>query len=204
MTAAGPRVALVGCGILRAEIDALIARNGWIVETRLLGAALHDDPPALARALEAALGGAPRPCVLVGYGACSPGLDALVARRGAIRLAGDNCVAQLLGEGRYHDALADGAYFLLERWARDWPRAMPRTFGPKLSVLREIFHVDRRYLLALETPCSSDFHAAAERAARDADLPLRWARAPLEPLEAALGDALARARATTDLREVAR
>jgi hypothetical protein len=200
----GTRIALVGCGILRAEIDALVERNDWPVDTKLLGAALHDDPLALARALEAVLARTAGPCVLVGYGACSPGFDALVARRGAIRLGGENCLAQLLGEARYHDALADGAYFLLERWARDWPRAMPRTFGKKLSVLREILHVDRRYLLAIETPCSGDFREAAERAARDADLPLRWTQVGLEPLERAIGDALAWARARAgDAREVA-
>jgi hypothetical protein len=198
MSAVAARLALVGCGILRAEIEAIVARNRWPLDTKLLGAALHEDPPALARALEAALGRAQGPRLLVGYGACSPGFDALVARHGAIRLAGENCLAQLLGEARYHEAIADGAYFLLERWARDWPRAMPRAFGPKLSVLREILHVDRRYLLAVETPCSGDFRAAAEQAARDADLPLRWTHAALEPLERAIRAAMHAAQERAD------
>jgi hypothetical protein len=193
MTHAPAPMTLVGCGILRAEVEALVAKNGWDVEVKWLGAALHDEPVTLARAHDAALGRARRPCVLVGYGACAAGADALVARHGVVRLEGENCLAQLLGEERYHEAIADGAYFLLERWARDWPRAMPRNFGPRLSVLREIFHVDRRYLLALETPCSGDYREAAEHAGRDVDLPVRWLRVTLDTLEAGLSRAMARA-----------
>jgi hypothetical protein len=188
------RVAVIGCGILRDEIEALRGELALDVDLKLLGAGLHEDPLRLGVAFDAALARASRPCVVIGYGACSPRLERRLDEPGIVRLSGDNCLAQLLGEARYRDELSAGAYFLLPRWARDWPEVRARAFGPRLSVLREILHVDRRYLLAIETPCGRDFRDDAERVARDVALPLRWTSVSLAPLGRALGAAVERAR----------
>ena len=66
-----------------------------------------------------------------------------------------------------------------------------KAFGTNLAVVREIFHSSHRFMLAVRTPCSGDFTAAAEAAARFVDLPLRWMDADLAHLEAVLSEALA-------------
>jgi hypothetical protein len=58
--------------------------------------------------------------------------------------------------------------------------------------MREIVCGDRRYLLAVRTPCSADFAVEAKSAADTVGLPLRWVEATLDHLERALSDAIER------------
>lgn len=88
--------------------------------------------------------------------------------------------------------LEKGAYFLLEDWALTWEPMITACFGMNMTVIREIFHSSHQYLLALKTPCNSDFIEAAEAAARFVDLPLQWMDVELEHLESVLADAIQR------------
>ena len=65
-------------------------------------------------------------------------------------------------------------------------------FGKNLAVVREIFHSSHKLIIAIRTPCSTDFTAAAESAARFVDLPLQWLDVNLDHLESVLADAIAR------------
>lgn len=99
---------------------------------------------------------------------------------------GCNCVARLLGPEIYRRECAAGALFLLEGWARDWPRWARATFGADGAVLRELLQVDHRYLLGVRTPCSGDFRAEAAAVAQRTGLPVRWLDVGLTDLAAAL------------------
>jgi len=106
------------------------------------------------------------------------------------RTHGQNCIVMLLGYDHFMQELSKGAYFLLEDWALTWEPMITECFGNNISVIREIFHSSHKYILALRTPCSNDFTAAAEKAAAFIDLPLHWLEIDLNELETVMADAI--------------
>ncbi len=184
---------LVGCGILHKEVDTLIAKNGWPLETRYLPSALHNYLGRLSSSLLASLSEEDRKAreTLVLYGACHPLMEKILANHHTVRTAGQNCIVQLLGYERFMAELEQGAYFLLEDWALSWEPMITAAFGSNLGVVREIFHSSHKVMVAIRTPCSGPFTEAAEAAAHFVDLPLRWLEVDLQHLEAVMKDALA-------------
>lgn len=185
---------LVGCGILRKEIDYLVQRNGWHIETQFLHSALHNYFDRLANELNATLQQDENngKDTVVFYGACHPQMDGILQRHHTLRTEGQNCIVMLLGYPLFMEELGKGAYFLLEDWAMTWEPMITEVFGKNAAVVREIFHSSHKYMLAIRTPCSSDFQKAAELAAQFVDLPLQWLDADLEHLQTVLADAIAR------------
>ena len=104
---------------------------------------------------------------------------------------GCNCVARLLGPETFRRESEAGALFLLEGWARQWPRWARATFGTDGPVLRELLQADHRYVLGVRTPCSGDFLAEAAAIGRRVGLPVRWIDVRLQDLAAALAPAAA-------------
>jgi hypothetical protein len=187
---------MAGCGILRKEVEFRIARNGWNVETEFLDSALHNYLKRLSSELDVALERdeqAGRDTVVF-YGSCHPQMDNILQHHHTLRTHGQNCIVMLLGYERFMEELAKGAYFLLEDWALTWEPMLTQAFGNNREVLREIFHGGHKYMIAIRTPCSSDFTAAAEAAAAYVDLPLQWLDVGLEHLESVLADAIDRKR----------
>lgn len=185
---------MVGCGILHKEVDFLIAKNGWQVETQYLDSALHNYLGQLAEQLNTALTvdeNAGRETVVF-YGCCHPQMDGILDQHHTLRTQGQNCIVMLLGYEKFMAELAKGAYFLLEDWALTWEPMITAAFGNKLAVVREIFHSSHKFIIAIRTPCSGDFQAAAESAAAFVDLPLVWLEVDLSHLEAVLAEAIAR------------
>lgn len=185
---------MVGCGILHKEVDTLIAKNAWNVETEFLDSALHNYLNRLAKELDGALTSeelAGRDTVVF-YGSCHPQMDSILQQHHTLRTQGQNCIVMLLGYELFMAELAKGAYFLLEDWALTWEPMLTQAFGNNREVLREIFHSSHKYMIAIRTPCSGDFKAAAEAAAAYVDLPLRWLDVGLEHLESVLADAIFR------------
>lgn len=181
---------LIGCGILAREVRALIRKNRWYLQTVLLDSDLHNDYCSLERALESSLSAHQANRTVVFYGCCHPRIDEIVAGAATVRTQGQNCIEMLLGHEVFTAQLQAGAYFLVEAWARNWQRVVTHAFGTtNPDVIRAIFHEDRRYLLALRTPCTGDFTEAAEEAGRIADLPVQWMDVSLDHLEHTLRDA---------------
>jgi hypothetical protein len=192
--AARKPICMVGCGILHKEVDFLIRKNGWNVETHFLNSALHNYLNRLASQLEVALDFNERKGreTIVFYGSCHPLMDRMLSSHGTIRTQGQNCIVMLIGIDRFMEDLAKGAYFLLEDWALTWEPMLIEAFGNKPAVIREIFHSSHKYVVAIRTPCSADFTAAAEAAARFVDLPLEWMEVNLDHLESVLAEAIQR------------
>ncbi|MBI4694525.1 MAG: DUF1638 domain-containing protein [Gammaproteobacteria bacterium] len=193
MSGGAHKTVLIGCGILHKEVDWLIAKNGWQIETHYLQSALHNYfdrlYAELDRGLTAETLAGKRTIVL--YGACHPAMDKLLNAHHTFRTAGQNCIVMLLGYERFMEELGRGAYFLLEDWALTWEPMITACFGTNLAVVREIFHSSHKYIAAVRTPCSTDFTAAAEAAARFIDLPLVWMDADLAHLEQVVAGAIA-------------
>ncbi|ATG91910.1 DUF1638 domain-containing protein [Methylomonas koyamae] len=189
-----PALTLVGCGILRKEVDRLIEKNHWNVHTHYLNSALHNYLNRLSTELNQALEEREKlgEKTVVFYGSCHPLMENYLEGHHTCRTQGQNCIVMLLGYERFMQELEQGAYFLLEDWALTWEPMITACFGNNNAVVREIFHSSHKYILALRTPCNSDFTSAAEAAARFVDLPLRWQDVDLSHLELVLTDAIQR------------
>jgi len=183
---------LVGCAILHNEVDYLIKKNNWNIETHYLNSALHNYFNRLSSELNEALDEEQQKGndTLVFYGACHPQMKGLLEEHKTCRTHGQNCVVMLLGYEYFMQELSKGAYFLLEDWALSWEPMITECFGNNISVIREIFHSSHKYFLALRTPCTGDFTAAAEKAAAFVDLPLHWLDVDLHELEEVMAEAI--------------
>lgn len=186
------RCMLLGCGILAKEVDYLIRKNGWAMESDWLDSSLHVNFEALAAALQEGLERHRDRNVVVFYGCCHPHMDKMLDAASTLRTEGQNCVEMLLGPDKFMEELSNGAFFLLEDWALRWDEAIGKTFGDNPDVVREIFQLSNKYLLCIRTPCSGDFSRQAEYVGRKVGLPLHWMDADLQSLETTLRTALQR------------
>lgn len=195
----GPPTVIVGCGILHKEVEYLINKNGWQVETQFLASSLHNYFDKLYTQLDAALQADDLKGreTIVFYGSCHPLMDRVLQQHRTLRTEGQNCIVMLLGYESFMEGLGQGAYYLLEDWALSWQPMITECFGGNIQVIREIFHSSHKFMLAIRTPCSGNFAEAAEAAARFVDLPLRWVDVNLDHLEAVLADAISRKREFT-------
>ena len=177
---------LVGCGILKKEINWLIKKNNWRLDTFFLDSTLHINFEKLQKNLSSALKKHSDKNTFVFYGECHPLIENILRDANTFRTAGQNCVDILLGNKVFTKELSDGAFFLLEDWATRWDYICKKTFGDNKEIVRQIFREDRKYILALRTPCSGDFSKEAGIMAWHVDLPLRWMNVELDSLESVL------------------
>lgn len=187
-----PQLTMIGCGILRNEVDFLIKKNGWNVHTHYLDSALHNYLNRLSKELNEALKESEShgEKTVVFYGGCHPLMENYLEEHQTCRTRGQNCIVMLLGYELFMQELEKGAYFLLEDWALTWEPMITACFGANTQVVREIFHSSHKYILALRTPRNGDFTQAAEAAASFVDLPLHWMDVTLDHLESVLADAI--------------
>ena len=181
---------LVGCGILEKEIKHLVEKNEWPLATRFLCSSLHVDFDKLAESLTGSLAKLPPDRTITFYGTCHPRMAAILRENHSIRTRGQNCVEILLGKEVFTRELGQGAFFLMEDWARNWETITTKAFGPHPEVRNEIFREEHKYFLAIRTPLSADFSAEAEAISSEVGLPLKWMDVGLEFLEEALSEAL--------------
>jgi hypothetical protein len=181
---------LVGCGIFKAEIEFLRAKNHWPFDTDFLPPSLHIDFKALQTQLCAALDcHLQRECVVF-YGACHPLMEQLLDKYHIIRSEGQNCIAMLLGQERFMAELEQGAFFLLDDWVQNWDAVILKTFGNHPQVTKEIFQQQHRYLLCVNTPCSKDFMIQAQAIGQNLGLPVKSITVSLDFLETTLENLL--------------
>lgn len=183
---------LIGCGILRAEVLFLIAKNRWRVDTVFLPSALHVDFSLLEDSLRKALALHPDRRKIVFYGTCHPLMDSLLGGGAVVRTEGQNCIDMLLGRERFMRELASGAFFLLEDWAEHWEQVIYPVFGSNPAAIKALFSSEHTRLLAIRTPCSADFTDKARVVADITGLPLEWTDVTLDHLELCLKTSLER------------
>lgn len=187
-------VVMVGCGILHKEVNFLIQKNGWNVETQFLASSLHNYFDRLYSELNEALAedDAQGRETVVFYGACHPRIDDILTTHHTHRTQGQNCIVMLLGFEVFMEELSKGAYFLVEDWALTWEPMLTECFGKNVTVVREIFGSSHKMIMGLRTPCSTDFTDAAQAAADFVGLPLVWRDVSLDHLELVLAQAIAK------------
>ncbi|MDF1567114.1 MAG: DUF1638 domain-containing protein, partial [Spirochaetaceae bacterium] len=119
---------LVGCGILKDEIEQVLRERQWNMERVFLDSSLHVDLDKLAHGLGRILGNGEHRNIVC-YGTCHPQMEVLMAKSGSRRTAVQNCVELILGSAAFNKHLADGAFFLFEDWALNWNRVTEPVFG---------------------------------------------------------------------------
>lgn len=182
---------LISCGILKNEVQNIIAKHQWPIQTRFLDSSLHIDLEKLSTALSRSLskGGSSK---LVLYGTCHPDMDNILASFRAKKIPGQNCVEFLLGRERFTKELASGAFFLFEDWAVRWEKISFQYFG-NWEIMQEIFQSAHQYILCIRTPCSGNFEAFADQVSHRTGLPLVWEDVDLDQLESVLKNNLFKA-----------
>lgn len=185
---------IIGCGILKKEIQFLVEKNGWQLETSFLPSGLHVDFDRLQYGLEKCLNAHAEESAFVFYGACHPRMDQILDASHVIRTPGQNCVDIYLGHDMFCRELEQGAFFLFEDWALHWKEIIGNVMPGDPEIMRTIFRSAHKYLLAIRTPCSGDFRAEAGAVGDMTSLELRWVDVGLEHLEATLAATLDRAK----------
>ena len=89
------RTAVIACGALSVDIDAVSAERGWLVDVHPLPPLLHNHPERIAAAVEARVAElAPRyDRIAIAYADCGTygALDEVCRRLGLERLGGSHC-----------------------------------------------------------------------------------------------------------------
>lgn len=181
---------LIGCGILKKEVEYIIANNHWELDTFFLDSALHVDFQKLYAALESALNRFLERDMLIFYGTCHPHLDALITHYAARRINVQNCIEILLGKERFSQELASGAFFLLEDWVDRWNYITRKAMGDNIEGIHMILRDEHNYFLAIRTPLSGNFMEQAHIIGREVGLPVKWLEVSLEHMEKVLQSVL--------------
>lgn len=177
------KIMLTGCGILKKEIEMLIRKNKWNIETRFICSSLHIDFDQLEKALIGSLKKQKQQNKIVFYGTCHPRMDEIISDNNTKRTTGQNCVEILLGKKLFTEKLRSGAFFLMEDWAKRWDIVSQKAFGAKKNLMKEIFQQEHKYLLCVKTPVSGDFIADATKVSENVGLPIKWLNVNLQRLE---------------------
>lgn len=179
-------VPMVGCGILKKEIDFLIQKNSWSTDVIYLPSSLHIDFEKLDISMHRAaqqLQSDNSQELAVVYGMCHPLINSFMQEMKGHRTEGQNCVELLLGKELFSSYLSQGGFFLMEDWACHWDNVVYKAFGENPEIIREIFSEEHSFLLCIRTPVSKDFSSEAEAVSKKTGLPLRWIDITLNHLE---------------------
>ena len=192
-----PRTASVGivaCGALAREIRAVIAANRFAhVTVRYLPAKLHNSPAHIPAALDEVLGEMARECttLFAAYGDCGTagGIDRVLKKHGATRLAGAHCYEFFAGSDMFnalHDA-EPGTFYLTDYLTRQFDTLVYKPLGlDQHPELRDAYFGNYTRLLYLAQSADAGLEAKARRAADRLGLRFEMINTGLATLEAAL------------------
>lgn len=154
-------LAIITCGILRDEIEAVIRQRELDYPILFLSPAPCIDYGNLEKQLIALLKRAARTAdrTLVVIGKCHPDIDRLLAGYGASRLSMANCFEALLGAPRMKEILREtNTFFTSPSWLKHWRRAFKKGMKWDVVDVRQNFGVYERILIldAGVTPYSDE------------------------------------------------
>jgi hypothetical protein len=191
---AGPRRLVVACGAVAREVLAVVRLNGWThVDVRCLPAALHNEPRAIAGAVDATLRelASGYDAVFVAYADCGTGgaLDAVLDRHGVERLPGAHCYAFYAGAAAWDELQEEepGTFYLTDFLVRHFDALVIRGLGlDRHPELRDDVFGNYRRLVYLAQTDDRTLVARAEAAAERLGLAFELRRTGYGALQPAL------------------
>jgi hypothetical protein len=191
---AEPSRLIIACGAVAREVLAVVRLNGWThVEVRCLPANLHNEPHAIAGAVDKLLRelAAGYDAVFVAYADCGTAgaLDAVLDEHGVARLPGAHCYAFYAG-GTAWDELQEeepGTFYLTDFLVRHFDALVIRGLGlDRHPELRDDVFGNYRRLVYLAQVDDPDLLARAEAAAERLGLAYEVRRTGYGQLQPAL------------------
>ena len=181
------RVALIVCGALGKEVKQLVRERGWEADIYGVPALLHFRPREIVEAVERRLDeiASRYERVIAVYGDCGTAgaLDAVLARHGAIRLAGAHCYEMFAGAEEFVSIMEaePGTFFLTDWLVRSFDRAVVRGLGiDRFPELQQVYFGNyTRIVYLVQSPTDRLLQPAREIAA--------WFDLPLEVRLTGLG-----------------
>jgi Protein of unknown function (DUF1638) len=191
---AEPSRLIIACGAVAREVLAVVRLNGWThVEVRCLPAGLHNEPHAIAGAVDGMLRelAAGYDAVFVAYADCGTAgaLDAVLDEHGVARLPGAHCYAFFAG-GTAWDELQEeepGTFYLTDFLVRHFDALVIRGLGlDRHPELRDDVFGNYRRLVYLAQVDDPELLARAEAAAEQLGLAYEVRRTGYGQLQPAL------------------
>ncbi len=179
-------ILLLACGSLRRELEEVLRRRQWAVKVEYLPPDLHMSPEDLAQAIERRLETvrAQYDRVVVVYGRCAPGLDEVLERYGAERLAGEHCY-EVLADGRFMTLLREepGTYFLTDFLCQNFRRVIKGLGLDRHPDLKKVYFRHYTRVVYLDTGTHGRLEDKAKEIADYFCLPLTTIQVGVSGLE---------------------
>jgi hypothetical protein len=189
-----PKIMMICCSVLQAEIETLCYTYWPDHDVRFLPSMMHMHPEQLAASLESVLDKELRRGhgVVLVYGDCCAQMTELEARPGVARTQGKNCCELLLGPEEYRRLSHEGAFFLIPEWARRWKEIFARELGLDQATATSLMRDIHRTLTYLDTGLVPAQENALKECSAYCGLPYEIRPVSLEPLRLAIQAALLR------------
>lgn len=184
------------CGVMRKEIEYLLANGDIEGELMFWDSMLHMVPIELEKRLNMILNGlidTLRPMVLV-VGDCSPHMLNIAYDHKIARVDATNCAEMLFGATRYRELMNTGAFIVLPEWAPRWKEIMNKELGLYDEVAKEFMQDNRTEMVYCDTGLQAVPFEMLQLFSDYTGLPLRIEEVDLVPVTLLLHDAEANAR----------
>lgn len=147
-------IIIIGCGVLRKELELFQSRSKLNLKLVFLDSMLHMQPEKLEKAIkdtiekERASGGKAFSIV---FGDCCPGMHKIEENPDVVRLPFLNCAQILLGKERYRELMKEQAFILLPEWLGRWREIFADHLGLNHEIATSLMQENRSCLVYLDT-----------------------------------------------------
>ena len=119
-------VKILGCSIIKRELDYLIKKHRLDVDIKYLDCALHAFPEQLCSKIESYLEGLGETVLVYGHKCCAH-IERVAAVHGAVLIGARNCIEMILGPDVTGREQYKKAFFLTAGWFESWYLMVKKT-----------------------------------------------------------------------------
>lgn len=174
---------LICCGILKDEIQYILKKENIPLQCYFLNSSLHVYFGKLEKAVLGMFEKYHGSGKILIYGTCHPLMDRWCRKYNVNRIKAQNCIEMLLGNSLFTEELSQGAFFLMEDWARRFEEIMACALDKDFENVKKVIKEQHKYLVGLTTPCSKDFKNKAQELSQKMEMELKWIHSDLSYLK---------------------